>query len=383
MQCSNNIICKLCSNSTYQLFQVQGYQFPTCFKCSEVITKGAVPQFHQETMNNRNILTSSSLNLASIIDLESALQNMDGEILIGVEGMCPLCKKVFNRRTVLLNHIRNHSADKKYTCNFCQKGFSQQANLRNHERIHRNDRPYVCECGKAFTQITNLNNHKRLHTGERPFVCIEINCGRSFAQVTNLNNHMKTHHKVQQYNCTQCSKKFHTVTRLNTHLASHCETNANEEFSCTICQSTFMDESLLKKHIQNHIFQNEARHLSLLPGNSTFDLNKKYRIKTEDDTQFTSLETFSIPISVSSMNPPSYQQQLQSMSGELFTNNVTKKVLSDRLNNFNTFLNSISSSNSILTQAAAINSSKFICNHCHSIFKSNQSLVRHVEKFHC
>jgi uncharacterized Zn-finger protein len=79
----------------------------------------------------------------STFELEQALMNMESEILLGDEGQCPLCQKIFNRKTSLLNHIRNHSADKKYICNYCQKGFSQQANLRNHERIHTNDRPYV------------------------------------------------------------------------------------------------------------------------------------------------------------------------------------------------------------------------------------------------
>lgn len=83
------------------------------------------------------------LQNSSTFELEQALINMDSEILLGEEGQCPLCQKIFNRKTSLLNHIRNHSADKKYVCNYCQKGFSQQANLRNHERIHTNDRPYV------------------------------------------------------------------------------------------------------------------------------------------------------------------------------------------------------------------------------------------------
>lgn len=81
--------------------------------------------------------------VSTTFELEQALINMDGEILLGEEGQCPLCQKIFNRKTSLLNHIRNHSADKKYVCGYCQKGFSQQANLRNHERIHTNDRPYV------------------------------------------------------------------------------------------------------------------------------------------------------------------------------------------------------------------------------------------------
>lgn len=146
-------------------------------------------------------------------------------------------------------------------------------------------------------------------------MCLETNCGRSFAQVTNLNNHMKTHHKVQQYNCSQCSRKFHTVTRLKNHLATHGMTNPNEEFSCTICQSTFIDKTLLKKHIHNHIFQNESRHLSLLPGNSSFDVKNKYRIKIEDDNQFVPAE-LSTSLSVSSINLPAYQQQLLSVRNE-------------------------------------------------------------------
>jgi uncharacterized Zn-finger protein len=43
-------------------------------------------------------------------------------MLVGEEGVCPVCNKSFSRKTTLLNHIRNHSAEKKYVCNYCQKG---------------------------------------------------------------------------------------------------------------------------------------------------------------------------------------------------------------------------------------------------------------------
>jgi len=130
------------------------------------------------------------------------------DLIFNEEGSCPLCNKTFSRKSSLMTHIRNHSAERKFVCTYCHKGgyhipsissncnpliiydffwvsgFTQAANLRNHERIHTNDRPYQCvDCGKTFTQITNLNNHRRLHTGERPFVCNEPECGRSFAQV--------------------------------------------------------------------------------------------------------------------------------------------------------------------------------------------------------
>lgn len=111
------------------------------------------------------------------------------DLMYGEEGTCTLCSKTFARKSSLLTHIRNHTAERKYQCPTCQKSkhqifavgqhanwdilywfdwffgfswcisaFTQAANLRNHERIHSQVRPYVCgDCGKAFTQITNLN----------------------------------------------------------------------------------------------------------------------------------------------------------------------------------------------------------------------------------
>uniref|UniRef100_A0A182N4V3 C2H2-type domain-containing protein n=1 Tax=Anopheles dirus TaxID=7168 RepID=A0A182N4V3_9DIPT len=259
------------------------------------ISKGMMPNFYDgsrptmvPTSSNLPVLLGNTVNQGdpntkklTHFDLEATLQTIDNEVLDGEEGSCPICNKTFSRKTSLLNHIRNHSAEKKYVCEFCQKGFTQQANLRNHVRIHTNERPYVCvDCGKAFTQITNLNNHRRLHTGERPYVCIESNCGRSFAQVTNLNNHMKTHHKttlssrgffcpqcpdksfkqqshLQQhmkihgtnfgYSCTKCEEKFIQESHLLLHMKQH------GDYACTMCTMTFNDEVLLKKHVQRHV----------------------------------------------------------------------------------------------------------------------------------
>ncbi|XP_070504057.1 zinc finger protein 501-like isoform X3 [Chironomus tepperi] len=440
MMNQNLVWCNICYQSTTQLFQVPGYQLPTCAKCSENLTKNpaagptttaqqsvqpnqqyyvqqqnqqqqqvspapppqqqqqslhcaptamppppltsAIPnsvQHHQHqgapTAHHKKFTSTTATNsFPNTFELEQALMNMDGEILLGEEGKCPLCQKIFNRKTSLLNHIRNHSADKKYVCPYCQKGFSQQANLRNHERIHTNDRPYTCaDCGKAFTQITNLNNHRRLHTGERPFVCIEPNCGRSFAQVTNLNNHMKTHHKIQQFVCTQCPRKFHTVTQLNHHLATHGivvkpQMAARGDYICNMCPASFFDEPQLKRHIQKHIegrvipctiigcgesfstknqlnkhLQNqhpheyqkkkESRHVPLsllqLPGSPHYN-SIKTKIKIEEDIRIPAASHISqIPIQIAShINlPPSYQQGSFN-SDSLMSNDATKKVLS-------------------------------------------------------
>lgn len=77
-------------------------------------------------MQSRHVLQcfSTKKNLIwflKTIHLQLVL-HFQGEILIGEEGQCPVCQKIFNSKTSLLNHIRNHSADKKYVCNYCQKG---------------------------------------------------------------------------------------------------------------------------------------------------------------------------------------------------------------------------------------------------------------------
>ncbi|XP_059611529.1 zinc finger protein 883-like isoform X2 [Phlebotomus argentipes] len=274
-------LCGVCFQQSEQLFQVPGYPIPSCLKCSEQLAVKGLPSATTQPrsvppgishltpaaaptaphpppdmsavteMQQSQILHTPKKHENLPFDLEQTIQNIDNELLFGEEGSCPLCNKTFGRKSSLLNHIRNHSAEKKYVCSYCQKGFTQAANLRNHERIHTNERPYVCiDCGKAFTQVTNLNNHRRLHTGERPFVCIEPDCGRSFAQVTNLNNHMKTHHKIQQYVCNQCPRRFIQVSQLNQHLALH---TGIRGFMCPQCpEKTFKQQSHLQQHLRTH-----------------------------------------------------------------------------------------------------------------------------------
>ncbi|XP_058448037.1 gastrula zinc finger protein XlCGF57.1 isoform X1 [Malaya genurostris] len=244
---------------------VDAIYFQLLLLLKQGISKGMMPNFYDHSRPTMVPTSSAMLGPPTIsgeqhskkqqivpFDLEATLQAVDNEVLEGEEGSCPICNKTFSRKTSLLNHIRNHTAEKKYICEYCQKGFSQQANLRNHVRIHTNERPYVCiDCGKAFTQITNLNNHRRLHTGERPYVCIEANCGRSFAQVTNLNNHMKTHHKTQQYVCNQCPRRFYQATQLNLHLIS--EHSTTKTFFCPQCpDKRFKSQSLFQHHLKIH-----------------------------------------------------------------------------------------------------------------------------------
>lgn len=43
------------------------------------------------------------------------------QLMYGEEGTCTLCSKTFARKSSLLTHIRNHTAERKYQCPTCQK----------------------------------------------------------------------------------------------------------------------------------------------------------------------------------------------------------------------------------------------------------------------
>lgn len=44
------------------------------------------------------------------------------EVLENDGSSCPICNKSFGRKSSLINHIKNHAAEKKFTCDYCKKG---------------------------------------------------------------------------------------------------------------------------------------------------------------------------------------------------------------------------------------------------------------------
>ncbi|XP_026333177.1 zinc finger protein 583-like isoform X2 [Hyposmocoma kahamanoa] len=240
--------CGICSKPVVQLFETGKDGVYACFKCQplvpEVTIGDNVPQDNKDEESSESLL------------------------------YCDICHKTFNKNAQLLNHLRNHRAERRFVCMYCNKAFSQSNNLRAHLRIHTNERPYKCgECGKAFTQVTNLNNHVRLHTGERPFVCPEPGCNKAYAQVTNLNQHRKRHLNGRpvesSYECNICGEQFQQRNhmynhRRDVHAVVHKRPAIVRSRSpprghvCKLCDLTFPNERLLQQHVQRHVANTDS-----------------------------------------------------------------------------------------------------------------------------
>lgn len=60
-------------------------------------------------------------NMSSIKTIILPSNSQQNDLMYGEEGTCTLCSKTFARKSSLLTHIRNHTAERKYQCPTCQK----------------------------------------------------------------------------------------------------------------------------------------------------------------------------------------------------------------------------------------------------------------------
>jgi len=117
---------------------------------------------------------------------------------IGQDGRkwysCTVCDQKHEDRMELMQHMRQHNADRPFHCKECGKAFKQAAHLKVHVRQHTGEKPFECGiCGKGFRQKAIVDQHMRTHTQLRPYACTYTNCDKSFAQKTSLDNHTKSH----------------------------------------------------------------------------------------------------------------------------------------------------------------------------------------------
>lgn len=180
---------------------------------------------------------------------------------------CAICLDRFPSHNLLEKHRQElhlqlqetHKSD-EFECDICRKTFNSRNKIRQHLITHINEgrRKFLCvACGNQFCTKFGLTQHIRaIHDKEQRFQCTK--CNRRFAHKHNLKTHLNRHDGIRPYACKVCTKTFYDSSTLNVHTKSvHSDTNA---YVCNICSKAFNRNGNLKLHMaKTHQIQQQKR----------------------------------------------------------------------------------------------------------------------------
>jgi len=181
--------------------------------------------------------------------------------------VCSICTKTFDRRIILINHLRNNHGQHACTRRTCDSTFQSAADLDDHIRVdHANERPYVCDtCCKSFSVPNSLRRHidvahlnsadvlpgnkktKKQRRCQEPQVCYL--CGATLNSLNTLASHIKGH--LLPYSCDGCARRFRSMYELKEHGLA-CKTGDSQPFQCDVCGTRFTLRGNLRRHRLSH-----------------------------------------------------------------------------------------------------------------------------------
>lgn len=171
---------------------------------------------------------------------------------------CPIkgCKKVFDRKVRLQDHIRSHNNERNFKCQYpgCTKTFLRDSHLKHHvKNQHTEIRDYHCSwdgCDKSFTTGTRLRRHISTHEAKEQFRCRGYTgCDKTFRKQETLERHiLADHQNIKPFSCDHvdpntaipCDKAYDTAESLRSHVRAKHEATESR-FSCEECRASNLE----------------------------------------------------------------------------------------------------------------------------------------------
>lgn len=175
---------------------------------------------------------------------------------------CIICKMHFSQKSILEDHIAEHTGEKLFECKQCMEYFSTNKQLLNHNKLNHAVSHFKCDttkyykfkchiCRKPLTKIDNLLNHMILHSDEFKMGCIK--CERIFTNQDAMKLHLTQFHKFAISECDLCKKKYYYKSTLKDHmLKAHTD---EKPFKCPECPKLFVLNKYLLAHMECHLDQ--------------------------------------------------------------------------------------------------------------------------------
>ncbi|XP_071104198.1 zinc finger protein 271-like [Haliotis cracherodii] len=169
---------------------------------------------------------------------------------------CPICEKLFTRKTDVKRHLKTHTGHKDFICGICGVSFMDCSGLKVHLRTHTGERPFRCHvCEKSFNRGYDLKRHMTIHKDEQILSCRV--CDLKCENIPSLNEHLHTHKEAIRK--SQDDDDLESVSEdtdipgdgSDPELGEQEDIPPTKMFFCHVCKTGFSRSHDLKRHVSN------------------------------------------------------------------------------------------------------------------------------------
>ncbi|XP_041969441.1 zinc finger protein 564-like [Aricia agestis] len=185
---------------------------------------------------------------------------------------CDVCGHNTFTIEVMRRHVLTHIPNKPHKCQICGNSYIQKLQLDRHMLKHIG---FACrKCDKMFDAKSKLLAHDRNHVRNGPILCPFEDCEYTKKELEDMEayeDHIKDHNMVDKtYECTVCNKMFNCESFLRRHVGTHALERARRCMYCVTARAYARGEQLVR-HVRNKhpdVFRARLQHVRTVLGST-------------------------------------------------------------------------------------------------------------------